>query len=50
MARDILESAGIKVVVLNQRDSTYLTFGEFAVYVPSEFEQTARELLKELES
>ena len=48
IAKDILEASGISVVILNQRDSTYLTFGEFLVYVPVESEDSALELLKEL--
>lgn len=48
IAKEILEEHGIRVVVLNQHDSTYLTFGEFVVYVPSEFKEQAIELLKEL--
>lgn len=48
IARDLLEESGIKVVIMNQHDSTYTSFGEFAVYVPEEFEETALELIKEL--
>lgn len=33
MAKDILENAGIKAVVLNQHDSAYQSFGEFSVLV-----------------
>lgn len=50
IARDLLETSGIKAVVLNQKDSTYLTFGEFVVYVPEESEMPALESLKELAS
>ncbi len=48
IARDILEHSGIRVVIINQHDSTYTTFGEHAVYVPEEFEETALELLNEI--
>ncbi len=48
MARDILEASEIKAVLLNQKDSSYQMFGQFAIYVPEEFEEPARELLKEL--
>ena len=50
IARDILEEAGIKVVVLNQHDSTYLSFGEYAVYVPEAEEERGLEILKDLKN
>jgi hypothetical protein len=50
MARDLLNEAGILAVILNQRDSSYQAFGEFAVIVPGEAEETAMDLLKELRS
>lgn len=50
IANDLLEASGIHAVVLNQHDSTYLTFGEFAVYVPDESVEAALELLKDLKS
>lgn len=50
IAKDILENEGIVVVVLNQHDSTYNTFGEYRILVPAEFEKNALELLKELKS
>lgn len=48
MAKDILENAGLKAVVLNQRDTAYQSFGDFVVYVDEKEEQKALELLKEL--
>jgi hypothetical protein len=48
MAKDILESAGLNVVVMNQHDSTYATFGNIIVYVPDNEAEQALELLKEL--
>ncbi len=48
MARDILENAGLKAVILNKRDSAYLNFGEFAIIVPEDGENIALDLLKEL--
>lgn len=48
MAKDILENAGLKAVVLNQRDTAYQSFGDFVVYVDEVEEQKALELLKEL--
>ena len=35
---------------MDKQDSTYLTFGEYHVYVPEEDEQAALELLKELKN
>ena len=48
MARDILENAGIKTVVMNQQDSAYKSFGEYVVYVQEADKKKAVELLKEL--
>ncbi len=50
IARDILEGAGIKTVVMDKQDSTYMTFGEYHVYVPEGDEQAALELLKDLKN
>jgi hypothetical protein len=50
IARDLLREAEILAVILNQRDSTYQTFGEFEVFVPGEFEEMAIDLLKELKN
>lgn len=48
MAKDLLEKAGIKVVVMNQHDTAFQNFGEFELYVPDENEAQAVELLKGL--
>jgi hypothetical protein len=48
MAKDILENAGIKAVVLNQHDSAYKSFGDYMIYVDESDEEKALELLKEL--
>jgi hypothetical protein len=50
IAKDILEDNGIKVVIMNQRDSAYLVFGSISVLVPDADEQTAINLLKDLKS
>jgi hypothetical protein len=50
MAKDILENAGLKAVIINQHDSAYQSFGDFVVYVEESEEQKALELLKELKS
>lgn len=48
IAKDILENAGLKVVIMNQHDTAYQSFGDFVVYVEESEEQKAIELLKEL--
>ncbi|MGC9354426.1 MAG: DUF2007 domain-containing protein [Mariniphaga sp.] len=50
MAKDILENAGLKAIIMNQHDSAYQSFGDFVVYVEETKEQKALELLKELKS
>jgi hypothetical protein len=50
MAKDILENAGLKAVIINQHDSAYQSFGDFVVYIEETKEQKALELLKELKS
>ena len=50
MAREILESEGIKVVVLNQQDTAYKSFGEFSVYVTEADATRSVELLKNLKN
>ncbi len=48
IARELLENNGINSVVLNQKDSVYLTFGDIQVYVNENDETKAIEILKEL--
>jgi predicted Fe-Mo cluster-binding NifX family protein len=48
MAKEILENEGIKVVVLNQQDTAYKSFGEYSVYVAEVDENRAVEILKNL--
>lgn len=50
MAKDILENAKIKVVILNQHDSAYQTFGEYKLYVTDNCVDQAIQLLKDLKS
>ena len=50
MARDLLFNAEIPAVIINQRDSSYHDFGDFLLIVPEEFEETARDLIKELKN
>ena len=48
MAKDILENAGLKAVIINRQDSAYKSFGDYMVYVEKNDEQKALELIKEL--
>ena len=48
MAREILQNEGIKVVVLNQQDTAYKSFGEYLVYVAEADAERSVELLKNL--
>jgi hypothetical protein len=48
IAREILEEAGIPVVILNKKDSMYKVFGYCLVMVPEEWEQKALDLIKDL--
>jgi len=50
MAKSILEENGIKVVLLDQKDTAYQNFGSISVYVEEHFEEKALELLKELKN
>lgn len=50
MARELLELEGINVVVLNQKDTVYQTFGDIEVYVNESDEATALEILKNLKN
>jgi len=48
MAKEILENEGIKVVILNQQDTAYKSFGEFCLYVAEKDLASAVELIKNL--
>ena len=50
MAREILENEGIKVVVLNQQDTAYKSFGELSVYVAEADVARSLELLNNLKN
>lgn len=50
IAREILEEAGIPVVILNQKDSMYKVFGYCLVMVPEEMEPHALDLIKDLKN
>lgn len=46
MVKDILQENGIEAVVLNQKDSSYNTFGEIKVMVRQEEKTQAEEIIK----
>jgi hypothetical protein len=48
IAKDVLQNAGIKVVIMNQHDSAHQAFGDFFVYTPGENVEKALELLNSL--
>lgn len=48
IAKDLLENAGIKFVVINQHDSAIQSFGEYRIYTAEENAERAVELLKQL--
>lgn len=50
MAVDILQSAGINAVLMNQHDTAYKSFGDYVVYVGEDDQHAARELLKDLKN
>ena len=50
MAKEILENEGINVVIMNQKDTAYQTFGEISVYVAEADEERAIGLLKNLKN
>ena len=48
IAIEVLKDNGIKAVILNQKDSSYLAFGDINVYVHINDEERAVNLLKDL--
>lgn len=48
MIADILKDNGINSVVLNQKDSSYNSFGEIRVMVRQEDSEKAEEIIKQL--
>ena len=50
MAKEFLESEGIKVVVLNQHDTAIQSFGDYRIYVAKEDETRALKILKNLKN
>lgn len=48
IARDILAESGISAVIMNQRDSSYTTFGDVELYVEAQDEAQAVQILEQL--
>jgi len=48
MARDLLEENGISAVIMNQKDSSYKTFGEVELFIEEEDEKESLSILEEL--
>jgi hypothetical protein len=47
IAKAALAESGIRAIELNQKDSTYITVGEIALYVQTEFASLARIILEQ---
>ncbi|MFT4602419.1 MAG: hypothetical protein ACI857_002605 [Arenicella sp.] len=47
MMRDKLEAEGINTLILDQKDSSYGTFGSYEVYVLDEDEAKSKEIVSE---
>lgn len=50
IARELLEINGVNAVVMNQKDSSYTSFGNIEVFVSENDEERAIEILKELKN
>jgi hypothetical protein len=48
IAKDLLENNGINAIIMNQKDSSYTSFGNIEVFVNEKDEEKALEILKEL--
>ena len=46
LMKDQLEAAGINTLILNQRDSTYGTFGTIELYVLNEDAEKAKQIVE----
>jgi hypothetical protein len=47
IVQDRLEAEGISALILNQKDSSYNTFGSIEVYVETENEERAKQIVEE---
>jgi hypothetical protein len=48
MAHDLLEENGINSVVMNQKDSSYTTFGDVELYIDERDEKESLQILNQL--
>jgi hypothetical protein len=48
MAHDLLEENGINSVVMNQKDSSYTTFGDVELYIDERDEKESLQILDQL--
>ena len=48
IARDILEENGINSVIMNQKDSSYNSFGDVELYIEEQNEEEALRILDQL--
>lgn len=48
MARDLLAENGINAVIINQKDSSYLAFGDVELYIEEHDEKEALKILDQL--
>lgn len=48
IARDLLTEYGIKSVIMNQKDSSYTSFGDVELYIEEQDESAALRILDQL--
>ena len=48
MARDLLAENGINAVIMNQKDSSYTSFGDVELYIEEQEEEAALKILDQL--
>ena len=48
IVKAVLEDNGVEAVILNQKDSSYTTFGEISVMVNEECREQAEQIIKSL--
>ena len=47
IVKDLLDEAGIPAVILNQKDSSYQTFGDISVMVSRDDQEEAKKVIKD---
>ena len=47
IVKDLLDEAGIPAVILNQKDSSYHTFGDISVMVSRDDQEEAKKVIKD---